>query len=105
VFKIRIHTIVLVRNPSSKDSKDVKMQSAAISTSADDSFVRLLGQGHSHEPHNELASVVLSSSGIGVREIEYPTLRSPLTPLVDSSNLTVRPGADDIPQFLPHRPV
>src|SRR5437868_4070401 len=67
------------------------MQSAAISTSADDSSVRLLGQGHSHKPHNEHASVVLSSSG------------SPLTPLVDSSNLTVRPGADDIPQFLPHR--
>jgi len=52
------------------------MQSTAISTSADDSFVPLLGQGHSHEPHNELASVVLSSSGIGVREIEYPTLRT-----------------------------
>jgi len=39
-------------------------------------------KGHSHEPHNELASVVLSSSGIGIREIEYanhqrPTLRSP----------------------------
>src|SRR2546422_4858207 len=28
-------------------------------------------KGHSHEPHNELASVVLSSSGIGVREFEY----------------------------------